>query len=439
MHLRCLLTATALNLGLTLTFGADSSQETYLHQFTKIQLSPHFWAEGAYGGDFNKDGIMDVVAGPFWYEGPSFDEVHEIYPATKSFKRKAPDGTEEAIPGFEGAMGVNNTYSDNFICYSYDFNRDGWDDILVIGFPGLETFWYENPRGDSGHWKRHVALAITDNESPTFGDLTGDGRPELICNSEGYIGYAQPDWTHPEKPWHFHRITPKGPWQRFTHGIGYGDVNGDGRMDILEKGGWWEQPESLEGDPVWTVHPFTFGTGGAQMYAYDVNGDGRNDVITSLTAHGYGIAWYENIKDGDGITFEEHIIINAEPSENPYGVKFSQPHAMELADINGDGLMDLVTGKRFWAHGPKGDAEPNAPAVLYWFELTRPEKGKAEYIPHLIDDDSGVGTQVAALDINGDNVPEILVGNKKGAFVFIHKKVAVDEQTWRKNLPKKIY
>ncbi|MCB1127533.1 MAG: VCBS repeat-containing protein, partial [Verrucomicrobiae bacterium] len=88
---------------------------------------------------------------------------------------------------------------------------------------------------------------------------------------------------------------------------------------------------------------------------------------------------------------------------------------------DGDGLKDLITGKRFWAHGPQGDVEPNAPAVLYWFKLTRGPNG-AEFVPHLIDNDSGVGTQVVATDSDGDKRPDIVVGNKKGLNVFLQRR-----------------
>src|SRR5262245_38363178 len=84
------------------------------HNFKKIQATQEFWAEGSDIGDFNHDGQMDVVSGPFWYEGPDFKKRHEIYPANASFKRKKTDGTEETIPGFEGALGVNNAYSECF-------------------------------------------------------------------------------------------------------------------------------------------------------------------------------------------------------------------------------------------------------------------------------------------------------------------------------------
>lgn len=407
-----------------------------LHKFQKTHLTTEFWAEGACFGDFNHDGRTDVAYGPHFYEAPKFANRHEFRPATQTFKHKRTDGSEEMLPGFEGALGTNNAYSDTFLNFAYDFNGDGWTDILVYGFPGKEAAWYENPKNRPGHWQRHVIFNGLDNESPGFGDVTGDGKPEIVCCSQGCLGFAEADWKHPDAPWTFHAISPKGGYQRFTHGLGFGDVNGDGRVDLLEKDGWWDQPASLASNPIWTEHPFKFGSGGAQMFAYDVNGDGLNDVITSLEAHGYGLAWFEQIRDVGQITFREHIIMNREPSESRYGVKFSQPHALDLVDMDGDGLKDIIVGKRFWAHGPDKDPEPNAPAVLYWFQIVRLANGGADFVPHLVDNDSGVGTQVMAGDINGDKMPDIVVGNKKGAFVFIHQTKKVSRAEWEKAQPR---
>jgi hypothetical protein len=415
-----------------------------VHTWKKLQLSDQFWSEGANFGDFNHDGKMDIVSGPYWWAGPDFKQRHEYYPATNSWTQKSADGAKEKIPGFKGALSKENAYSDNFFAYTHDFNKDGWTDILIYGFPGLDASWYENPGNKdingSGHWTRHKVFDVVDNESPQWLDLTGDGKPEIICNSGGYFGYVTPDWGDTTKPWTFHKISPKGGWQRFTHGIGLGDVNGDGKLDLLEMDGWWEQPASLDGDPEWKRHkvPFAPGSGSAHMFAYDVNGDGRADVITSLAAHGYGLAWYEQLaekKDGE-IQFQQHVIMNKEPKENKYGVAFSQLHAIDLVDMDGDGVKDIVTGKRFWAHGPTGDAAPNAPAVLYWFKLVRGADKSVDFLPYLIDEDSGIGTQVVAGDVNGDGLPDVVVGNKKGTFVHLHSAKKASKAEWEKAQPK---
>jgi hypothetical protein len=419
------------------------AEEYLVHRFKRIQLTDKFWCEGAHYADFNRDGKVDIVSGPYWYEGPAFDRRHEYRPATATFKRKRSDGTEESVEGYEGALGANNAYSDNFFTFTADFNGDGWADILVIGLPGEAAFWFENPKGREGHWQKLLAYDVVDNESPAFTDITGDGRPELVCNSKGCFGYAEPDWGQPARMWKFHPVTPNNNYGRYQHGLGVGDVNGDGRADLIEKDGWWEHPASLVGDPVWKWHQFNFcpedkgvPVGGAQMHAYDVNGDGRNDVITALACHGYGLAWYENIQDKGQITFKQHIFMNKQPGDNRYGVKFSQPHAIDLIDLDGDGLKDIVTGKRFWAHGPQGDPEPNAPAVLYWFKLARQADRGVDFEPYLIDDNSGVGTQVVAGRISSAEYPDILVGNKKGTFLFKHEAYAVSKQEWEKARPK---
>lgn len=432
------LIAAAVALSLGQSWNLQAAQPV-LHSFKKLHLEKYYWSEGANFGDLNRDGKPDAISGPYWWESPDFTKRHEIYPATTTFTVKGDDGAEKTLPGFEGVYGKKNAYSsDNFFSFVEDLNGDGWNDVLTYGLPGTPAYLYLNPQGEDRHWERHTVFDKVDNESPTFADLTGDGKPEILCNYGGNFGYASPDWSNPTEPWKYTAISGKGNWQRFTHGLGIGDVNKDGRVDILYKDGWWEQPAS-PGAGDWARHPAAFSPGGgAQMYVYDVNGDGRNDVITSIAAHGYGLGWYEQLaeKDAEGHpTFKAHVFMNKEPSENRYGVTFSQLHAVELADVNGDGLKDIISGKCFWAHGPTGDPEPGAPAVLYWFQLVRGPNGAVDWVPHLVDDDSGVGRQIGVADANGDGLLDIVIGNKKGTYVFLHGTRRVSEDEWKKAQP----
>lgn len=356
----------------------------------KIVLDREFRSEGVAVGDVNHDGKPDVIAGNFWYENPTWTP-HEIAPAQK----------------FEPEHG----YSNSFLNFASDVNHDGWVDQILIGFPGDKCVWRENPKNGPGPWKEHPIWRSACNESPAFADLLGNGKPVLVFpyDETTMAWYEQSNPRTQE--FAAHNISaPHGVGvQRFYHGLGVGDVNGDGRPDVITHDGYYEQPADPRAG-VWKFVPAKLGPDCAQMYAYDVNGDGVPDVISS-SSHNIGVWWYEQKKGTNGPEFVQHTIDDS----------FSQSHSLVLADINGDGLKDIVTGKRFWAHGPTGDVRPGDPAVIYWYELTR-NNGQVKWLRHEVDNDSGVGTQFTVADVNGDGLPDIITSNKKGVFVFLQQR-----------------
>ena len=354
--------------------------------FKKIVLDKAFRAEGVATGDVNHDGKLDVLTGEVWYAAPDW-QMHEL-----------------AKPGTYQPKG----YSQCFNNWAADVNGDGWIDSVLVKWPGKHCVWRENPQGKPGHWKEHVIAKAFSGETPLFADLLGTGKRVLVGGilPEQYVAWV-------EKPadatqlWRIHRVsTPKNPSAiRYTHGYGVGDVNRDGRNDILCTRGWWEAPEDRTKEP-WTFHPVKLGEHCADMLVYDIDADGDSDVITS-SAHRYGIWWHEQVAPGK---FQTKEIFK----------KYSQAHAFIRADLNGDGIADLVTGKRHFAHGGK-DPGGKDPAMVYWLEVQRPAKGKVDFVLHEVDNDSGVGTQFEVADVNGDGKLDIITSNKKGVYLFIQQ------------------
>ena len=360
--------------------------------FKKQVLTKRFISEGAAMGDVNKDGKKDILAGAYWFEAPSW-KAHEL---------AKPDTFQ-----------VNGSYSDSFLDFAMDVNQDGWIDLIRIDWPGKAAYWHENPKNKPGHWTQHLIHSSVGNESPMLVDIDGDGRKDLLCNdpTAKKVIWLQAPTQKGEGKWEKFTISndEKIATHMYTHGIGYGDINGDGRKDVLVRNGWWEGPEGgpakVAKDADWKFHPADLGQDCSQMYVMDLNGDGLNDVL-SASAHNYGVWWHEQMKDEQGnISWRHHSIDKS----------FSQTHGVELADINGDGNIDFVTGKRYFAHhgNDPGEFEP---AVIYWFEY---KPGKIpSWTRHEIDSDSGVGLHVTIEDINKDGLLDIVTGNKKGVRVF---------------------
>jgi len=372
-------------------------------KFTRQELNNENLTEASTFGDYNKDGKVDLLAGPYWWEGPTFDKQHQ----------------HQIMP-----PPANNCYTctslGDWAEYSYDVDGDGWIDTIHISRPGTPSYWYKNPgmpavQTDTA-WAKSAIGTLTWEQS-AFADMAGKGVPGVVGVYNGAFGWLDPGTN---SPWTFHMIDMSivGPWE---HGIGVGNIQGSS-MDFLSRDGWWTPPAAGPTSGVWTKHAQAFknGNGGSQMFGYDVNGDGQTDVISALDAHGYGVAWFEQ-KNG---AFTQHDIVGGPGATTNAGgiASFSQPHDLLVVDVDGDGLKDIVTGKVFYAHPPGVDPGAAEAPVFYVFKLIRGAGGAVTWEPHLVDMEVGLGKGgVCAADFNGDGLMDLGVASKHGVFLFFQQ------------------
>lgn len=384
--------------------------EVVSSRFRMQRLDDFYYAWGAAAGDFNRDGTLDVVSGPYYYLGPDYTKRYELYVAP--------------------AQSPTSSFAPTWTDYAFDFTGDGWTDVLS-GESRPMTL-YVNPGGEHRRWVGHRVLPQITSEFTAMQDLDGDGTPEIVFvmgGVGGTIAYAKVHPTDPTQPWPTFPISEPG--LGFGHGMGTGDINGDGRVDVLQAAGWWEQPPPGAPGP-WRYHPVAFGrwgraegAGGALMAVYDVNGDTLNDVVTGLNAHGFGLAWFEQKRAPNGaISFVRHLIMDDYSTGNAGDVTMSEMHAAAVADIDRDGIPDFITGKRVFSHQESYvDPDPHGLPALYWFRTIRNPKapGGAEFVPELIHNRSGVGAQFTAIDLDKDGRTDIITATDRGTFIFFGK------------------
>lgn len=387
--------------------SADDAADPKPVGWNTQRIHSQFLTEGVAAGDIDGDGNIDLITGPVWYPGPEFTVRREI--------------AEAKIFDVAG-------YSDHFFSFVLDANSDGKLDVVSVGFPGSAATLFINPGADKldQHWERRIIAPRVSNESPTLTDLIAGELPELVCARDRAYGYYQAG-DDPSEPWQWIAISEPGTAiDPFGHGLGVGDVDGDGLLDMIDKQYWWKQPADASEAVMWQRNTWAaepYGNGGSQIYANDIDGDGDADILTAKNAHGYGLAWFEQMPDGK---FTRHDIANESSVENPYAFAVSQLHAVAMVDIDGDGIQDIVTGKRYYAHGGHDIGGLQAPVVA-WLRCVRHPDGVIEFIPQIIHERSGVGVDVLATDLNGDDAPDIVSSNKLG--LAVHFQLPRDSET----------
>jgi hypothetical protein len=345
--------------------------------------------EGCDIADVDRDGRPDVIAGRNWYAAPDF--------APRPLR---------LVEDWNGYVQSNGDHA-------WDVNGDGWIDVIAGSFVPTEIHWYQNPGAEGllkGQlWRKHLLVdtGTSENEVTILRDLDGDKVPELIANS----------WNakNPLLAWQLGKDAAGRPIaskrvlgaRANSHGFGFGDVNNDGREDILVGGGWFERPS---GDPYaaeWTFHPdWELDEPGIFMIVRDLNADGRNDVVWGK-GHNVGLYWREAVPAPGatpGVDWREHTIDTG----------YSQNHALLWADIDGDGADELITGRRKWAHNGK-DPGGNDPAALYYYEWNQTAR---RFDRHTINAGQvGTGLQIRTGDLNADGRMDIVAAGKSGTYI----------------------
>lgn len=363
----------------------EEKQNVGALKFVKQQLASESF-ESAEVFDVNNDSVPDIVSGGFWYEGPAYTTRHAI-------------GSAERF----------GEYWDDFSTIPMDVNGDGYLDFITGGWFGQRLVWKENP-GNDQEWTEHLIAETGNVETTRAWDIDGDGTPEIVPNTpnDSLVIYRL---VQDEQGRGTGTFRPYRIWGEHGHGLGFGDVNGDGRGDLVVHNGWIEAPE----DPYrasWTFHPdFELGKASIPIIVADVNQDGQADLLVGQ-AHDYGLNWYEQQTNE---ATEERAWI-----EHPIDPHHSQFHTMQWVDLDGDGEKELVTGKRFRAHNGK-DPGGNDFVGIYYYKWNGETFGKQVVSYGSPGEGKGLGIYFSVADVNGSGKKDIVAAGKDGLFVFYNQ------------------
>lgn len=370
-----------INVVAILVFLSQSPESSVEFEKQKIADTPY---EACSVFDVNRDGNLDLVSGEYWFVGPTFETRHKIC---------------DIMP--------SGDYFDDFSNFPMDVNGDGYLDILTGGWFGQKVSWRENPQGRTVEWVTHDIATVGNVERTCFWDIDGDGEMDIAPNTPGnpqrIMRLERDSSGKGTAKFHAHTISQ----QKTGHGLGFGDVNGDGRGDLIVQSGWFEAPEKPF-EEEWTFHAefSVFNNGSVPIIVTDVNEDGRNDLIVG-NGHDYGLAWWEQGDDGGKRTWTRHDI----------DMTRSQYHEIAFVDIDNDGEEELITGKRWHAHSGN-DPGADDPVGLYYYDINGGAFDRTVIDSGSAETSSGTGIYLWVEDIDGNGWKDILAAGKEGLYLF---------------------